>query len=266
MEAEDLKSHSNSILMEIIVKEREEKGNLQSRVEQLTGALHQAQKEVEELKQKVHLENHAHERELGVVFDESISMRAEMDYQATTMILENKRMKDQLAVYAVVEEQNKVLKEEISKVYDELKSSDLRHKEEMENLKESLVEHKIKLQKEFRQRLQDVTGQLSAENAASDDARKNQNMGSNNIREQEERQQHMSVLIDRFEHLELQHSKVKLEYGLAQQTLEFQTKELLQVKRELLESRERCASLDQNLKDAKSERFLLLRNLHALFN
>eukprot|EP00960_Hanusia_phi_P054744 762760-Hanusia_phi.AAC.13 len=84
---------------------------------------------------QVHLENHAHERELGVVFDESISMRAEMDYQATTMILENKRMKDQLAVYAVVEEQNKVLKEEISKVYDELKSSDLRHKEEMENLK-----------------------------------------------------------------------------------------------------------------------------------
>ena len=72
---------------------------------------------------------------MGIVFDESISMRAEMDYQATTMILENKRMKDQLAVYAVVEEQNKVLKEEVSRVHDDMKSKDLRHREEMENLK-----------------------------------------------------------------------------------------------------------------------------------
>jgi len=254
MEGEDLKAHPSNILVDIIVHEREEKEKLQVRVEQLTATLQQAHKELEELKRQVLFENNAHERELGIVFDESISMRAEMDYQATTMILENKRMKDQLAVYAVVEEQNKVLKEEVSRVHDEMKSKDLRHREEMENLKESLIEHKIKLQKEFRQRLQDVTGQLSAENAGSDDVKKNQAAGSNNIREQEERQQHISVLMDRFEQLELQHSKVKLEYGLAQQTLEFQTKELLQVKRELLESRERCASLDQNLKDAKTER------------
>jgi hypothetical protein len=43
----------------------------------------------------------AHERELGLMFDESLSMRAEMDYKATTTALENQRMQGELASYIV---------------------------------------------------------------------------------------------------------------------------------------------------------------------
>lgn len=56
---------------------------------------------------------------------------------------------------------------------------------------------------------------------------------------------------------------MRLDHGLAQQSMEIQTKEMLQLKRDLLESRERCASLEQDLKDAKMEKELVHRAAKA---
>lgn len=58
-------------------------------------------------------------------------------------------------------------------------------------------------------------------------------------RRSEESASHMSVLMHKHETLEKEHARMRLEHGLAQQSMEIQTREMLQLKRDLLESRER---------------------------
>jgi hypothetical protein len=183
--------------------------------------------------EKVH---HAHERELGLLFDESLSLRAEMDFDATKMALDNQRMKDELAAYAVVREQNDKFKEMLEKMHDSTLKTSAKHRQEMEDLRESVGEIKNKLHKEFRARIHKLSGEVSEAMAGAGEHAPQQNHG-HHASKAGETESHIKVIMDKYTQLETEHNKVKLAYGLVQQSMEFQTKEMLHRKRELLESR-----------------------------
>jgi len=183
--------------------------------------------------EKVH---HAHERELGLLFDESLSLRAEMDFDATKMALDNQRMKDELAAYAVVREQNEKFKEMLEKMHDSALKTQEKHRQEVEDLRESVGVIKDKLHKEFRARIHKLSGEVSEAMAGAGEHTPQQNHG-HHASKAAETESHIKVIMDKYTQLETEHNKVKLAYGLVQQSMEFQTKEMLHRKRELLESR-----------------------------
>jgi hypothetical protein len=183
--------------------------------------------------EKVH---HAQERELGLLFDESLSLRAEMDFDATTMALDNQRMKDELAAYAVVREQNEKFKELLAKMQESAMQTQEKHRKEVEDLRESVGVIKDKLTKEFRARIHKLSGEVSEAMAGAGEHAPQQNQ-AHHASKLAETESHIKVIMDKYTQLETEHDKVKLAHGLVQQSMEFQTKEMLHRKRELLESR-----------------------------
>jgi hypothetical protein len=121
-------------------------------------ALQHAEQVVKQLEEQYKRVQDAHERELGLMFEESVCLRSELEFKSTTLQLENKRLQDEVASYIVMQEQNVVLKEALSDLHERARDAEIRHKEEYEQLKESISEHKTKLHKEFKMRLQEVSG------------------------------------------------------------------------------------------------------------
>jgi len=208
----------------------------------------------------------AHEREIGLMYDESAVARSELEYQRATTELENRRLKDEIASYIVMQEQNEALKESLARIHDEMRDKEIVHRAEVDRLLESVTEHKAKLHREFKVRLQEMSGQIAEDKAsvglsviapAEGQLTKAQAQTSVLHKRVEESASHMSVLMQKYEELEHQHATMKLEHELAQQSMEIQTKEMLQLKRELLESRERCGSMEQDLRAARMERELV---------
>ncbi len=179
---------------------------------------------------------HAHERELGLLFDESLSLRAEMDYDATALSLENARMKDELAAFVVMREQNEKLKHTVEKMHKALLAKSERHEQEMEDLRESVTKIKDKLHKEFRARIHKLSGEVSEAMAGGGDNSQAVKHAQNASKHQET-ESHIKVLMEKYTQLEAGYNKVKVEKGLLQQSMEFQTKQMLHRKSEMLESR-----------------------------
>lgn len=184
----------------------------------------------------------AHERELGLLFDESLSLRAEMDYESTTMALENQRMKDDLAAFVVMREQNGKLKETLEKMHEATLVTQDKHRKEVEDLRESVTVIKDKLHKEFRARLHKITGEVNEAMAGVGGENQSASQANNphNSVKHADTESHIKVIMDKYTQLETEHGKVRLQHGLVQQSMEFQTKEMLHRKRELLESRYHC--------------------------
>jgi len=182
--------------------------------------------------------HHAHERELGLLFDESLSLRAEMDYESTHLELDNRRMRDDLAAYVVMREQNSKLKDTLERMHEGAIATEKSHQEELEELRHSVTVIKDKLHKEFRARLHKLSGEMSeAIGSGASGEKAPQVSQAHNAKKEKETESHIKVIMDKYSELETEHDKVKLAHRLVQQSMEFQTKEMLHRKRELLESR-----------------------------
>mmetsp|Transcript_41966 Transcript_41966/g.104963 ORF Transcript_41966/g.104963 Transcript_41966/m.104963 type:complete len:508 (+) Transcript_41966:116-1639(+) len=253
-------------LAAMIVQLRHDKGIAEQQVLQLTAALHRQESVVDDLDSAARSVQNAHEREIGLMYDESAVTRSELEYQRATTELENRRLKDEIASYIVMQEQNEALKESLSRVHDQMRDKEIVHRAEVDRLLESVSEHKAKLHREFKVRLQEMSGQIAEDKAsvglsviASSEGQLTKAQAQTSVlhKRAEESASHVSVLMQKYEELEHQHANMKLEHELAQQSMEIQTKEMLQLKRELLESRERCGSVEQDLRAARMERELV---------
>jgi DNA repair exonuclease SbcCD ATPase subunit len=261
-EAELVAQDKETLVMHLM-SIREKKQIMQKEIDGLVAALKGAEMSVAHLETQSNRVQDAHERELGLMFDESIAVRSELEYKGTELKLENQRMKDEVAAYTVIEEQNKTLRSALEAQQKESEETSTRLQKEIEDLKESVIEHKNKLQKEFRNRLQAMSKTMHDEvltayhkdrAAAGIGVRSSGGgAGSGAGADVDDHNQHVSVMMERYAQLEARHTKMKLEHGLAQQSMETQTKQMLQLKRELLESRERCASLESDLKAVRAE-------------
>ncbi len=143
------------------------------------------------------------------MFDESVCLRTELEYKATTLQLENQRLQDEIASYIVMQEQNAVLKQALSELHDRARDAELRHKEEFDQLKESISEHKMKLQKEFKLRLQEMSGQRSEEAMLKlDDGKAGGAHVNVTQKKADDSTSHVSVLMVKYEELEKDNAKV----------------------------------------------------------
>mmetsp|Transcript_10314 Transcript_10314/g.20181 ORF Transcript_10314/g.20181 Transcript_10314/m.20181 type:complete len:506 (-) Transcript_10314:25-1542(-) len=256
----------------MIVQLRHDKAVAEQQVVQLSAALQRQEAVVDDLDTAARGVQNAHEREIGLMYDESAVARSELEYRCTTTELENRRLQDEIASYIVMQEQNDALKESLARVHDQMRDKEIVHRAEVDRLLESVTEHKAKLHREFKVRLQEMSGQIAEDKAsvglgliaaAEGHAMKAQAQTSALHKRAEEGASHVSVLMSKYEELEKEHSNMKLEHELAQQSMEIQTKEMLQLKRELLESRERCGSMEQDLRAARMERELVHRAAKA---
>uniref|UniRef100_A0A7S0WAM7 Uncharacterized protein n=1 Tax=Hemiselmis tepida TaxID=464990 RepID=A0A7S0WAM7_9CRYP len=253
-------------LTAMIVQLRHDKAIAEQQVSQLSAALHRQEAVVDDLDSAARSVQNAHEREIGLMYDESAVTRSELEFQRATTELENRRLKDEIASYIVMQEQNEALKESLSRVHDQMRDKEIVHRAEVDRLLESVTEHKAKLHREFKVRLQEMSGQIAEDKASvgltvisPSEGQLNKAQAQTNVlhKRAEESASHVSVLMQKYEELEHQHANMKLEHELAQQSMEIQTKEMLQLKRELLESRERCGSMEQDLRAARMERELV---------
>jgi hypothetical protein len=186
-----------------------------------------------------------YETDLALLFDESTSLRAEMDFESTALTLDNERLREDLAAHAVLREQNQTLKESLEKMHQGMLDTQTAHHQEVEDLRDGLTVIKDKLYKEFRFRLHKMSGEMSGAMAGSGGTESAiaqvHAHNAHNASKAQETESHIKVIMDKYDQLESKHDKVKVAHGLVQQSMEFQTKEMLHRKRELLESRERCA-------------------------
>ena len=111
-----------------------------------------------------------------------------------------------------------------------------KHRKEVEDLRESVGVIKDKLTKEFRARIHKLSGEVSEAMAGAGEHAPQQNQ-AHHASKLAETESHIKVIMDKYTQLETEHDKVRLAHGLVQQSMEFQTKEMLHRKRELLESR-----------------------------
>lgn len=81
--------------------------------------------------------------------------------RATTTELESQRLKDEITSYIVMQEQNVALKESLAEMHDKLRDANILHRAEVDRLRESVLEHKNKLHKEFKVRLQEMSGAIA---------------------------------------------------------------------------------------------------------
>lgn len=97
----DLETMGKDVLVASILRGRKEKQKMEKHKKFLENALKGAESSVSHLEKQSERVQQAHERELGLMFDESIAMRSEMEYKSTELILENQRMKDEIGTYTV---------------------------------------------------------------------------------------------------------------------------------------------------------------------
>lgn len=175
----------------------------------MASALRRADASVDELESRGRSVQNAHERELGLMYDESMCVRSELEYRASTLELENQRINDEIASYIVMQEQNMALKESLAALHDRARDAEIRHRTEMERLKESLVEQKTRLHREFKIRLQEMSGQIMEDTLQSKPTDQTRAMtpGGSLQRRVDESVSHISVLMQKYEELDRDHSK-----------------------------------------------------------
>jgi hypothetical protein len=97
----ELQKMDKDVLVACILRFRKEKRRMFTHLDSLQAALKGAEESVSHLEKQSERVQHAHERELGLMFDESIAMRSEMEYKSTELSLENQRLKDEIGSYTV---------------------------------------------------------------------------------------------------------------------------------------------------------------------
>ena len=97
----ELQKLDKDVMVACILRFGKEKRKMVSHIESMQAALKGGEDSVTHLEKQSERVQHAHERELGLMFDESIAMRSEMEYKSTELVLENQRMKDEIGAYTV---------------------------------------------------------------------------------------------------------------------------------------------------------------------
>jgi hypothetical protein len=137
----------------------------QQRCGQLAAALMQATASLETLEKQTHTVQAAQERELSLFTAETTLEHGELQHKAKMLELENFRLQDELAALSVSEEQNRVLRQTLDRVRKTAALDAAVHDKEMCELRESMVEKKAKLQREYKNLVQtqglSSTGQSS---------------------------------------------------------------------------------------------------------
>ena len=216
----------------MLMRERQTKAAMQKQVADLRSALQFQQGEFDFFREQADQVRHAYETDLALLFDESTSLRAEMDYDSTALSINNQRLKDELAAHVVLREQNQKLKTRLELLQQQQLDTQEAHTHEMEDLRKSVSVIKDKLIKEFRGRLIKV----SQEFAEMQDAGVEGGGGGSspgNPSKQAETESHIKVIMHKYSQLEAEYEKTKLEFSLMQQSMEFQTREMLHRKREV---------------------------------
>ena len=97
----ELQKLDKDVMVACILRFGKEKRKMLTHIESMQAALKGGEDSVTHLEKQSERVQHAHERELGLMFDESIAMRSEMEYKSTELVLENQRMKDEIGAYTV---------------------------------------------------------------------------------------------------------------------------------------------------------------------
>ena len=145
----------------MLMRERQTKAAMQKQVADLRSALQFQQGEFDFFREQADQVRHAYETDLALLFDESTSLRAEMDYDSTALSINNQRLKDELAAHVVLREQNQKLKTRLELLQQQQLDTQEVHTQEMEDLRKSVSVIKDKLIKEFRGRLHKVSQEFA---------------------------------------------------------------------------------------------------------
>ena len=152
-------------LVELLLAAREEFREMQQRCQSLASALQQAKQSLETLEAQSLKVQNAQVRELALLFSESESKTAELEHKSTRLELHNKRLHDEMAILAMSQRENEQLKQTVLSLRDKMARDQEEHKRDFEEVRESVVDKKQRLIRDYHDLLRNQGLQNSTHSA-----------------------------------------------------------------------------------------------------
>jgi hypothetical protein len=198
----------------------------------------------------------SHERELNILYDENLSQSTEAGFKLHMQTFELDRLRDELKAHVVLEEQNSSLKSAVTKLHETIEFERATHHSEVDVLQTHVSDFQRKLEREFRQRLKEMTetAQSTAHQGLGADHRRAVEFSQVLLKKFAETGEQVDVVLKKYDALEKDHKRLRLEHQLGTQARSLQLTEILQLKKELVDQRDRRLGLEREIKEIISDK------------
>ena len=198
----------------------------------------------------------SHERELNILYDENLSQSTEAGFKLHMQMFELERLRDELKAHVVLEEQNSSLKSAVTKLHETIEFERATHHSEVDVLQTHVFDYQRKLEREFRQRLKEITetAQASAHQGLGSDHRRAVEFSQVLLKKFAETGEQVDVVLSKYNALEAEHKRLRVEHQLSAQARSLQMAEILQLKKELMDQRDRRLGLEREIKEIVSDK------------
>ncbi len=198
----------------------------------------------------------SHERELNILYDENLSQSTEAGFKLHMQGFELDRLRDELKAHAVLEEQNVSLKSAVTKLHETIEFERASHHSEVDVLQTHVSDYQRKLEREFRQRLKEMTetAQADAHQGLGSDHRRAVEFSQVLLKKFAETGEQVDVVLKKYDALEKDHKRLRVEHQLGTQARSLQLSEILQLKKEVVDQRDRRLGLEREIKEIISDK------------
>jgi hypothetical protein len=198
----------------------------------------------------------SHERELNILYDENLSQSTEAGFKLHMQTFEIDRLRDELKAHVVLEEQNVSLKSAVTKLHETIEFERATHHSEVDTLQTHVSDYQRKLEREFRQRLKEITEsvQATAHQGLGSDHRRAVEFSQVLLKKFAETGEQVDVVLKKYDALEAEHKRLRVEHQLGTQARSLQLSEILQLKKELVDQRDRRLGLEREIKEIVSDK------------
>eukprot|EP01012_Entosiphon_sulcatum_P068737 TRINITY_DN990_c0_g2_i1.p1 TRINITY_DN990_c0_g2~~TRINITY_DN990_c0_g2_i1.p1 ORF type:complete len:548 (+),score=135.90 TRINITY_DN990_c0_g2_i1:101-1744(+) len=197
-----------------------------------------------------------HLQELSVAQEEAKTAQLEADHRIRYLELEVARLKDENVIYTRFEKENRDLRQAVMQQQEQVEKLQQLTEDLKTRNKDNLTDFRSQLEDEFQRRLAEAERQYQAEayRALSEEARIAL-QGNDHLQTVLQRQNDsIESVLGRCKQLEASHKKLKLEQDLSQQSLQLQQQEMQRLRKQLGDSKARCAQLEESIKQRRVER------------